>query len=258
MRLFFIITTLVLICTVAQAQDWEVIKSEHFLVYHLDDKDFAKSVSKRAEKYYDKIASDLGYVRHDKFWLWENRAKIYIYRSHEEFISGEGIPREWATGVARYDSKTIASYRTSGEFMDTLLPHELTHLIFRDFVGFKGKIPLWIDEGVAQWEEKFKKEQAIGIVKALIREGNFIPIGKLMKMDVRQEADFNLARGFYAQAITLVGYLIEKYGGTKFTHFCRQLRDGKSVDEALSFVYTNSIGNTGELEEKWVEYYAGR
>lgn len=258
MRLFFIIIILLFLCVTAYADEWRTIKSEHFLVYYVADKDFAKSVSGRAEKYYNKIASNLGYSRYDKFWLWENRVKIYIYRSREEFIVGEGIPRGWATGVARYDKKSIASYQRSEGFFDSFLPHELTHLIFRDFVGLNEKIPLWIDEGVAQWQEKFKREQAIEIVRGLIEKRNFIPIDRFMVMDIRKETDKDMARSFYVQSITLVGYLIKKYGGGKFTLFCRQLRDGKGVDEALSFVYVNSICNIEELEEKWVEYYGGR
>jgi len=235
-----------------------VIKSEHFLVYYVGDRAFAKDASKSAEEYYDKIASDLGYPRYDKFWLWDNRVKIYIYRSRAEFIRGEGIPREWATGVAWYDKKAIASYEEAASFLDKLLPHELTHLIFRDFVGHKGDIPMWIDEGIAQWEEKDKRRKAIEYVKRLARDGGYIPIDKLIAMDVRQEKDQQVAGMFYCQSISLVGYLIEKYGGEKFTLFCRQLRDGKTLNEALSFVYTNSIRSTGDLEKKWLEYYKGR
>jgi len=241
---------------IAVGDDWQVLKGEHFLVYYLGGRDFAKEALREAERYYDKIASDLGYSRYDKFWQWEDRVKIYIYRTQEEFHRSTGAI-EWATGMVNYDKKEIASYRRNERFLDSLLPHELAHLIFRDFVGFEGDIPLWIDEGVAQWEEKFKREGAIGIVKGLIKEGNFISIAELTRMDIRQNRDATLVRNFYAQAATIIGYLIERYGGSKFTLFCRQLRDGKSVDKALSFVYANSIRNVDELERKWIKYYGG-
>lgn len=242
------------------AEEWRVIKSQHFIVHYLDDKNFARSVSRRAESYYDKIASDLGYSRYDKFWQWENRVKVYIYATHEGFIKGTGIPRKWATGVAKYDEKEIISYRWNEGFLDKLLPHELTHLIFRDFVGFPAGgegIPLWIDEGVAQWEEKGKKEEAEKIVKELIKNHGYIPVRRLTRLDIREEDDFELARNFYAEAITLVGYLIEKHGGRKFTFFCRELRDGKGLDDALASTYGNSMDGAGELEKKWLEHYGG-
>ena len=246
--------------TVAIAQEWQAVKSQHFLVYYLDDKNFADNVSRNAERYYDKIASDLGYSRYDNFWQWDNRVKIYIYPDRAQFVAGTGVPREWAEGLAKYKEKEIISYKWSEGFLETLLPHELTHLIFRDFVGFPasgGGIPLWLDEGVAQWEEESMKGEAKKITKELIRSHSYIPIRQLTEMDVRKEENTLVARNFYFQATTLVGFLVEKYGGRKFTLFCRGLRDGKSMDEALSSAYTNVISDTADLERKWVEYYGG-
>ena len=120
--------------------------------------------------------------------------------------------------------------------------------------GGKG-IPLWLDEGVAQWEEDARRAKSAEIVRKLVREKSYIPIAELMETDVRTKSDYELSIKFYAQAVTLVGYMIKEYGPSKFNLFCRQLRDGKSVAAALSFVYTNSIPSVGKLEKKWIEYY---
>jgi len=256
-----IAVVLFLLCALTAAAaavtEWKVLKGTHFIVYYVDGHAFAGKVLGRAERYYKKIASDLGYSRYDNFWQWENRVRIYIYPTHEEFISATGIPREWAQGVAYYKEKKIVSYKWSKGFLDSLLPHEITHLIFRDFVGLGGRIPLWLDEGVAQWEEKSKKKQALKISGGLIKSGRYIPIGELMRMDVRQVEDPKLARDFYAQSVTLVGCLMEKYGSMKFTAFCRRLRDGESLEEALSGAYKGLISNVHGLEEKWIEYCLG-
>lgn len=253
-HLFFFLC--LLLRPAAAQEKWELLKGEHFLVYYTGDKPFAQNVLARAEHYYDKIASDLGYIRYDNFWQWDNRAKIYIYNTREDFIR-ETQAAQWAIGMAKYETKEIMLFNESQARLDSLLSHELTHLIFRDFVGFNSKAPLWLDEGVAQWEEESgKKEQAKKRVKELIRKGDFIPIHNLMRMDVRVQGDKATVKNFYAQAISLVGFLIEKYGGAKFTLFCRQLRDGKDLDGALSAAYTNSIPNVGVLQEKWVEYYS--
>jgi hypothetical protein len=162
--------------------------------------------------------------------------------------------------VAKYDEKEIITYRWNENFLDGLLPHELTHLIFRDFVGFPARgegIPLWIDEGIAEWQEASKKGKAEKIVRGLIARRENIPIEELMRLDIREVDDYVLTRNFYAQAITLVGYMMDEYGGGKFTLFCRALRDGKNVDEALASVYRDSIDNVSALERKWIEYYRG-
>jgi len=260
MKRLYLGIVIFVICAVgaaALAEDWRELKGEHFLIYYIQDRGFAKKVLSRAEKYYDKIASDLGYSRYDNFWSWENRVKIYIYGSQEDFLSASGIELEWPMGMADYKKKEIRSFRWSEGFLDSLLPHEMTHLIFRDFVGFTGEIPLWLDEGVAQWEEKGRKKEAKRIVRGLIGDGKYIPLSALMSMDIRKEPDAEVSYKFYAQSVSLVAFFCEKYGSSKFRLFCRQLRDGKTMDEALSHIYVNSINDTEELEKKWLEYYGG-
>jgi hypothetical protein len=238
----------------AYAEDWNELKSEHFVVYYHDGEDFAQNVSQWAEKYYSNIAADLGYARYDNFWTWDKRAKIYIYRSREDYIAGTGA-KDWSYGFANYYRKEIVSYSHSTKFIDTLLPHEMAHLIFRDFVGFKGEVPIWLDEGVAQWEETDKRAAATGLVRTLITYKDTIPLELLMRINIGQETNENTARKFYAQAVTLVGFMIEKYGQSKFIQFCRQLRDGATINTALSFTYPESIKDTVELEKEWMEYY---
>jgi hypothetical protein len=66
----------------------------------------------------------------------------------------------------------------------------------------------------------------------------------------------NLVNTYYLQSVSLVGFLIERYGSEDFANFCRQLREGKSLDEALRFTYPTHIRDINELETKWREYLA--
>jgi hypothetical protein len=161
--------------------------------------------------------------------------------------------------------------------MESLLPHEMAHLIFRDFVGFKGEVPLWLDEGVAQWAEIDKRPQIKNMVKKLYEDDALLSITDMMRYDIRNiktrngllirptttkddkpgvlflSVD-NLISTYYLQAVSLVGFLIEKYGSYSFADFCRGLRDGKSMDEALRLTYTTHIVSTAELELRWRQY----
>ena len=237
----------------AHALEWQEIKSEHFIIYFIHDAKFAKKVSHRSEIYYKRIASELGYQRHSGFWTWDNRVKVYIYPDRKTFLETTGQP-EWSDGVANYTNREISSYVLNDDFLDALLPHEMTHLIFRDYVGFEGEVPLWLDEGVAQWMEPHKRELVKGVIVQLAASGKLFSLPQMMTVDIRQSSDSDLVQTYYVQAVSLVGFLIEKYGATRFTNFCRQLRDGKNIEESLTFAYPMSIRSITELEKKWKRY----
>ncbi|HQP91972.1 MAG TPA: hypothetical protein PLU24_04785, partial [Candidatus Omnitrophota bacterium] len=122
-------------------------KSTHFIVYYKEiPEEFADQVIEYGEKYYDELTEKLGFTRYD-YWTWDKRAKIYIYPDQESYIKATGQPA-WSGGVAAYDQKTIWSFPREAGFFDSLLPHELGHIIFREVIGYR-QVPLWLEEGVA-------------------------------------------------------------------------------------------------------------
>jgi len=274
-RLFFIIFY-IFFSQVVFAQQWQELKGEHFIIYYVSDEAFARKVRDTAEVYYRQIALDLGYPRYSEFWLWDKRVKIYLYPDHSSFLKATGQP-EWSQGMADYGKKEIVGYNLSQVFLDSILPHEMAHLIFRDFVGFKGEIPLWLDEGVAQWAEKNKRDYIKKIIKKAYDEDRLLSLEDLMRLDIRnirnKEEVYvrsttsktgeprvlflsgdNLVSLYYLESVSLVGFLIETFGSDSFSHFCRQLRDGKRINEALTSTYPNYIRNLEDLERRWRKY----
>ena len=254
---FFSVLCLLLLCCASEAvaQDWQELKGEHFIVYFLQDNDFAKDVLNKAGEYYNKIAGDLGYARHSNFWAWDKRVKIYIYPDSDSYLSyatTHGHPT-WSVGLADYAKKEIISYVQSRGFLDGVLPHEITHLIFRDYVGQKD-IPIWIDEGVAQWEEKGKRRLIKIKMRELLRYHEPIPIERMMTLNIGRIDNETIVELFYVEAVSLVDFLITEHGADNFIFFCRQLRDGKDVNEALKFAYPLSIRDVNMLQNKWIEY----
>ncbi len=274
----FLMCAFLLEVSVASGMEWEEVSGEHFLVYYTRDKDFAKSVAAKAEKYYTRIATELGYPRYSDFWTWDDRVKIYIYPDHASFINATDMP-QWSHGMADYTLREIASYRESKEFLDSLLPHEMAHLIFRDFVGFAGEVPLWLDEGVAQWaEEKKRSDMKAMAVNAYI-ENKLLLLDDLMNLDVRRLKEMDrvyirptitttgepgvlflsvdaLVSTYYLCSVSLIGFLIERYGSLEFADFCRELRDGKTVEDALRHAYPGRLRSLQELQDRWREHLA--
>ena len=273
----FSIFILFLIATVLVAQDWQELKGEHFIVYFTQDKEeeFVKGVLRKAERDYVRIATDLGYARYEDFWTWDSRVKIYIYPDHASYLKYSNQP-DWSEGMADYVAKSILSYSGSQNFLISILPHEMAHLIFRDFVGFKGEIPLWLDEGVAQWEEEVSRYRIKSRIREFLDKKSLLSLNDMMKLDIRLiegthklhlcstsmdgKPGFlildgnNLVDLYYLQAASLVGFLIEQYGANRFTELCRQLRDGKDLEDALRFAYPTKLRSIDELEDKWLQY----
>jgi hypothetical protein len=252
-KLVVMIIPILFFQTLAYAQVWKVDKGDHFIVYYVENEASARQVVRKAEYYYDKIASDLGYPRYSNFWQWDKRVKIYLHASPEEFQKATGQP-SWSHGMASYLDKTIHAFNADEPFLNSVLPHEITHLIFRDFVGFEGQVPLWMDEGVAQWEETGKRDHAKKFAKELVSRENVFNVRQLTRMDIRKETNAGKVHLFYVQAVLLVDFLIAQYGASQFTAFCRGLRDGKTLDEALSSAYTGSIQSVDELDARWRSY----
>jgi len=75
-----------------------------------------------------------------------------------------------------------------------------------------------------------------------------------MQMDVRLETDPNIVNLFYAQSLSVVDFLISKFGNGRFADLCRSLKNGKSFEEALALAYTNIIENLDELQERWIKH----
>ena len=164
-----------LLSIVCFAQSWQEMRGDHFIVYYeKQDRAFAADTLRDAEYYYTDIATDLGYARYSNFWQWEKRVKIFIYPGQDSFLKATGQP-SWSVGNANYATKSISSFSGSGEFLQSILPHEIAHLIFRDFVGFAGEVPLWLDEGVAQWQEKPKRQLVKYYVRTLYEKKLLIP-----------------------------------------------------------------------------------
>ncbi len=228
---------------------WQVVKADHFIVHYREDAPFAREVARKADADYTRIASDLGYRRHGNFWMWDNRVKIFIYPTREEFLELPGA-KEWAQAMSVYAKKEIHCVRTQDDLIDGVLPHEITHLIFRDFVGTSAEIPLWMDEGVAQWEQPSRRAMAVPYVRDLLAAGNELPLEEIFAARRGTLGSGKRVEKFYIQSVSLVDFLITRHGGGKFTDLCRLLRDGKTVEEALRKTYP-SIGTAAQLESEW-------
>lgn len=230
---------------------WKEAKGKHFIVRYAGSEKFAGDVLVEAEKLYSAITERLGFKRYDNYWLWDDRATIWIYASREAFVKTENAP-DWAAGKASVKRREIKAFETDARFLVSVLPHEMSHLIFREFTGMGSEVPLWLDEGVAQLQEKDAKTTLPLLRDAALR-GELMPLKALMQMKPEKMAGMGPAV-FYAESLSLVDYIITRHGSSSFRKFCGALKEGKGMDDALRFTYPGSIRSIEELERAWLKH----
>lgn len=227
-------------------------KSTHFVIYYQETVplDFVGTVVEYAERYYDELTQRLGFTRFN-YWTWDNRAKIYIYGDHDAYLKETKQP-SWSSGVADYSRKTIWTFPREAGFFDSLLPHEIGHIVFREVIGSR-RVPLWLEEGVASYLEQAKRFGAEKTVLDALAANTFIPLAELSKIDahdLKNRPDIVL---FYAESVSLVSYLIDKFGVERFNYFCEKIKDGRPFDDALAYAYFD-IRSENDLAQFWERY----
>jgi hypothetical protein len=236
---------------------WHQTKGDHFVVYvqNRDDESTARDVLRAAEEDYDKVTRQIGYARYGNFWTWEERVKIIIFPTQLSFSMTTDQPI-WSKGYAVRDSRLFASraivtFKQEEGFIENVLPHEIGHLILRDFIGFERPIPLWFDEGVAQLQEPPDEEERAGMV-LIAKNAETVPFELLESLDIRHEKDSRKVAIFYAQSRMVLEFLIRNYGQAAFERLCREMKNGLAFDDAFKAAYAPSVESFKALESRWL------
>ena len=242
----------------SHAQSWQVHASDHFQVFFAEDSAYAVQVSRTAERLYHRLQVELGFDRavkkHHLFWLWKDRCRIYIYRNRAEYLAATGAP-DWSSGFVKSRVRIVSSFHQAETFLESVLPHEVAHVMFRELVGYDNpRVPKWLDEGVAQFAETLDCDLMSDPMVERVARGIYLPLSDLSDVQLRW-SDNETARLFYDEAESLVRFLLRRYGSGRFVEFCSNLRVGYSVERALSLVTGSSLASLQDLEEAWLRSF---
>ena len=240
------------ICAEVDSSLWQTEKSQHFIIYYQEDTTgFVKELINQAEKYYNSIVDELGFRRFD-FWSWDNRAKIYLYKNNSNYIK-DTQRAAWSGAMVSVKTRTIKTYIGQINFFDSMLPHEMTHIIFREFVGERIDLPLWLDEGIACSQEKTNLANRMSAAKNIVNQDAYLKFNNLFEI---RDYTLIVPYTFYAESASIIVFLIDEYGNEKFLDFCRKLRDGEPWKQALFGAY--HFFNSEDMERAWKSYILKR
>jgi peptidase MA superfamily protein len=161
---------------------------------------------------------------------------FYVYADQRAFYDALGPgTHENVGGEAHADIRTlfalIPSDLIEDSFVGTVIPHELTHLVFDTAAGNPYHFPpTWLNEGLAVYVSEGFDSSRRSLVDEATRNGTLIPLDGLTGRFPNGEGFF-LA---YAEGVSAVDYLIRVYGRDSLVSLIRSYAGGRTDDEAFS------------------------
>ena len=228
---------------------WHVLETSNFRV-HATDENFAGQVADIAES--TRIELYRTWYGHVPETNWSPKCDIFIHDSAEQYArithQGQASPGHSQTGVdrGRITSRRIDLRRDGPDLIHAILPHEATHVVLADRFNAK-PMPRWADEGMAVLTEPAEKKQAhLKNLGDLSQRTRLFTARQLMTMNDYPSG--NQWQMFYAESVSLVEYLVNRNGPTKFIEFMEgSLASG--YEGELKRVY--GFASYDELDREW-------
>jgi len=162
--------------------------------------------------------------------------KIWIYDSYEDMLPAlvqrsEAHAQRVVILGERVSSDTVL---LQGEGAGDTLRHELTHIVTHVAgEGPYGSLPTWLDEGTAMHGQSEPGEGYTSALDRAVERDSLLSVRSMTS----PTGDASKVSLFYGQAWSLVDFLIETHGPTKFAELFAIFKEGSTVDKALLNVY---------------------
>ncbi len=200
------------------------------LYWYEGDDSFAQELMSAAQQALVKLAENTGAELEDP-------VKLYIYANSEDLRGAMIYPQEWTGGVAFTRQGIIAIGISSSNITwgKRTIAHELTHLVIHQVtLNPYNDLPLWLDEGLAMYNEGELSSEFVASLKKAIAENSFISVQSLSSPFSSYIGEALLS---YAQSYSLAEFLITNYGQSQMLELLNTFNQGSSYDAALEKVY---------------------
>lgn len=128
-----------------------------------------------------------------------------------------------------------ASQAANPSNWEAVLWHEFCHVVTLN--ATRNRMPRWLSEGISVYEELQANPtwgQSMNLAyRELILDGKLTPVGELTSAFMAPETPMHLQFAYY-QSSLVVEYIIEKHGLNSLKAILRDLREGKSINDAIA------------------------
>jgi hypothetical protein len=228
--------------------DWQEIENEYIRLLWYDlDKAVVSDLFGVADEAYHRLARDFG-VELDR------RPIVLIYPDQHSFMDVQRFMNNVEFVIGRYfpghniTINLVAPDMDRDLYVDTIA-HELSHLYSDNFYVGYSRIPLWLEEGLATFNEDADIEPELQQVTQAAEGGNLVPfiyLGNAIRDDNIQVA--NLA---YAEGATVFQFIRERWGQENIVEFLSAFRRTTNVGDVTTALFGL---NLAEFEMAWREW----
>lgn len=227
--------------------DWHVLENEGIGVWwHDRSESFGQTI-------FD-IAADAVSLQKELFRAdLDFQIRIVISNTQEEFNSWHNLGHDWIGGQT-FNDFGITNQIVEGEvYQDTwlngVIPHEISHIFFNHVVyNPTVSVPVWINEGIAQYNEFVTHEWEVGLVENAALDGSLVPLTALED----GFGSYNVDRIYlsYAESYSAAAYLVETHGQEGLSALLAAFKGGETTDDAFQTALGISID---QFEIDWAE-----
>lgn len=210
---------------------WHTLDYGGVAVYWVEgDVSFGQSLQEIAIHALSRLSREMGIPSPD-------HVRVMVYPDATALQSaGINLP-DWTGGFAvpEYNTVMASISTTELEWAETLIPHELAHLVSnqRTFNCKGASMPTWLNEGISVAAEGPQDPTDRELVLAALEEGRLPELRSLANGFAANAQRANLA---YAQSGMLVRYFLDTYGSDGMDCLLQGIQDGQTIDRALERV----------------------
>jgi len=220
-------------------------QSLHFLVRAYGSGKAAQ-IADLAEAAYQRIMVDTGL---SSFKPLGGLYKIVVYGNADEYRKKTSQP-SWSSGV----SVGNAIYSYEGGHLEMVLSHEMTHLIFYEYMGRANPDHRWVNEGLAVYEESKAGQPSSGGAAPPMppwpQGWQPLAMDAMIHMVPASERE-RTVNAWYLQAGSMVRCMIERGGRIGFGQFLAALRQDASCDKAVADAFPGIWRDLADFEQSW-------
>lgn len=182
------------------------------------------------------------------------RIFLMLFKTKESYSQYTQRP-SWSVASTDVGAQSIFILENSN--FKTNFTHELTHIYFDGFF-LPNEAPLWLSEGFAVYiqtqNQEPKHRKWLNSYLKKFAQGNYIAFDEFVGVKDLNNYSKEDVLLWYAQAYSVVDYLLTSKTRDEFFQFCKNLKDGNPTSRSLYRAYGMPFNKVSSLEYAWQAY----